>query len=189
MGIDLSRVRRILRATGAPESALAGLKWPFGRQRRLYALLRRRLAVLEGKNAVVDLLFRSQMPLAQHELYQVEQVAGANQDPEIRRLVLALGLTRRDIAAQLSPKFGPEVIESLDQTLTELIREGVVLCLTAKDVSARDDLYLAVFRGPRPHYDVSDLAKLLRQVGTPGAHLRQRSHRESTTDSSRSYDL
>lgn len=189
MGTDMSRARRVLRATGAPESSLAGLKWPFGRQRRLHTLLRRRLAVLEGKNAVVELLFSSQMPLAQHSICTLEQVSRTTGSPEVRRLVLSLGVTRRDLTAKLSPKFGTEVIQSLDQVLTELMREGVVLCLPAKDIAAREDLYLAVFRGPRPRYDVADLAKLLRQVGTPGAQLRQRSHRESTTDGSRSYDL
>jgi hypothetical protein len=79
--------------------------------------------------------------------------------------------------------------QALDQALSELIAEGVLLRVPGKTVMSREDVFLAVQRGRRPHYDVSELNRLVRQSGSYGRDLRSRARREASTTSERSYDL
>jgi hypothetical protein len=189
MGIDVGRARRALKAAGAGGSALCAAAWPFGRERRLRILARRRLATLEAKNRVVEFLFRTQKPLADFHLFNLERVESLLKDPEKRKLIIGMSVSQEVIEEELTSRSGAEVGQALDQALSELIAEGVLLRVPGKTVMSREDVFLAVQRGRRPHYDVSELNRLVRQSGSYGRDLRSRARREASTTSERSYDL
>ncbi len=189
MGIDVKRARRALKSAGARGASVLGTAWPLGRQGRLRNLLRRRLAVLEAKNAVIDFLYRSQGPLAELRLFTIERVQQCLKDPETRKRIIGVSPSREVIAEELISRSGAEVGRSLEQALSELVREGEVLQVPGKDVVSRDDVYLAVQRGRRPHYDTSELNRLVRQGLGYSAELRKRTRRDASTTGGRSYDL
>jgi len=186
MGIDIRRARSVLRRSGA---ATVSLYWPLGRQRRATALLHRRLAVLEAKNAIGELLFRCQRPLAELRLNAIAEVEMALQDPDRRKLVVGLGMSREVIETELGRLAGAEAGSAIEQALAELVREGVVLQVPGRAFMSGGDVYLAVYRGSRPQYDVSQLSRLVREGTSYGLHLRQRSRREASTTTGRSYRL
>lgn len=189
MAIDVRQARRALKAAGVRNSALCATAWPFGRERRLRILLRRRLAVVEAKNIVAELLFRTQRPLRDLRLFSLEQVERALNDPDRRKLVVGMSASREVIAEELTSLSGAEVGRALDQALSELLAEGVLLRVPGKMVMSREDVFLAVQRGARPHYDTSEINRLVRQGSSYAKDLRSRARREASTTTERSYDL
>jgi len=186
MGIDIRRARRALRSAGGRSTALY---WPFGRERRARILLRRRLAVLEAKNAVADFLYSTQEPLADLRLSTVADVERLLGDPEKRRLIVGRSVSREVIEEELNRRAGAELGRALDQALSELIADGFVLQVPGKELLMRDDVYLAVLSKHPPRYEVSELNRLVREGSGYAAHLRTRSRREETTTGRRSYRL
>lgn len=189
MGIDIRRVRHALRSAGVRGPSICGAAWPFGRDRRLRNLMRRRLAVLEAKNAVVDLLFRTQAPLRDLHLFTPEHIQRGLEDPDRRKIIIGLSPSRQVIEEEIVSRSGAEIGRSLDEGMSELVRDGVVLRVPGKDVLSTHDVYVAVQRGRRPHYDTAELNRLVREGLSYGSHLRTRARRETSTTSSRSYDL
>ena len=189
MGIDIRRVRRALRSAGVRDPSICGTAWPFGRDRRLRNLIRRRCAVLEAKNVVVDFLFRTQAPLGDLHLFTLEHIQRGLGDPDRRKTIIALSPSREVIEDEIVSRSGAEIGRSLDEALSELVRDGVVLQVPGKDVLSTHDVYVAVQRGPRPHYDTAELDRLVREGLSYGAQLRTRSRREASSTSGRSYDL
>jgi hypothetical protein len=189
MAIDVRRARRALAAAGARGPALFAAAWPFGRERRLRSLLRRRLAVLEAKNRVVDLLFRMQKPLGELRLFTLDTVERALGDPERRKLIVGMSVSREVIEEEITSRSGAEVGLALDRALSELLAEGVLMRVPGKMVMSREDVFLAVQRGARPHYDVSELSRLVHEGRGHGSELRSRARREASTTSGRSYQL
>jgi hypothetical protein len=186
MTTDIGRARRALKSAGARSAALY---WPFGRERRAHLLLRRRLAVIEAKNAVADLLFRRHKPLSDLHLSTVADVERALADPEKRKLVVGLSVSREVIEEELRRHSGTELGRALDQALSELIREALVLQVPGKALLMREDVFLAVMGRPQPRYDVSELNRLVREGTSYSARLRARVRGEDTTTVSRSYRL
>ncbi len=189
MGIDVKRARRALKAAGARGPALRATVWPFGRERRLRALLRQRLALLEAKNRVVDLLFRAQRPLADQQLFTLEHVERALKDPERRKLVIGVSASREVIEDEIGTRSDAEVGRPLTRALSELVAEGVLLRVPGKMVMSREDVYLAVQRGRRPQYDVGELSRLVRQGRSYRTELRAKERSDSATNTGRSYQL
>lgn len=189
MGIDIRRARRALRAAGAGGTSICGTAWPFGRERRVRNALRRRLAILEAKNAVVDFLFRTQTPLAELHLFALDHIQRGLEDPDARKTIIAVSPSREVIEEEIVSRSGAEIGRSLDDALSELVRDGVLLQVPGKDVLSTHDVYVAVQRGRRPHYDTAELSRLVREGLSYGAQLRTRARREASSTSSRSYDL
>jgi hypothetical protein len=189
MAINVKRARRALRNAGLQSSARLGLAWPLGRQKRVTTLLRERREVLEAKNHVVEFLFRTQRGLADLRLSRVEHAHTALQDPQKRRIIMTVGASQVMLAEELSARYGLETGRSLERALAELVSEGVVLQVPAKAALANHDIYLAVHSRRRPHYDVGELNRLLRDGRDYGAELRSRSRREETTGDARTYDM
>ena len=188
-GMDARRVRRALRAAGVGQSALCGLRWPFGRKKRMLSLVRKRLAVLEAKNEVVDFLFRTQRSLAGLGLVGLEQVRAALGEAEKRRLILTAGASRTMLEEELSARHGSEAGRALDQALAELAAEGVVLRVPGAMMLANHDVYLAVLERGRPQYDVSELSRLVWEGRQYAQELRRRVRREKATGRERTYRL
>ena len=188
MGINVKRARQALRSAGAPRAALCGMAWPFGRERRLRALIRRRLTVLEAKNAVVDFLFRTQKPLAEFRLFTLDRVETVLHDPEKRKLAISLSPSREVIEEELRSRYRVDASVVLEQALAELVAEGAVLQVPGKLVMSNDDVYLAVQKR-RPHYEVAELNRLVREGTDYAAQLRHRANRRDTTDRGRSYEV
>jgi len=189
MGMDMRRVRRALRSAGVRSPSICSAVWPFGRDRRLRNLMRRRLAVLEAKNAVVDYLFRLQAPLRDIHLFTLDHIRRGLGDPDTRKPIIALSPSRQVIEDEIVSRSGAEIGRALDEGLSELVRDSVVLQVPGRDVLSTHDVYVAVQRGPRPHYDTAELNRLVREGLSYGSHLRTRERRETSTTSSRSYDL
>lgn len=189
MGIDMKRVRRALRSAGVSSPSICSAMWPFGRDRRLRNLIRRRLAVLETKNAVVDFLFPSQAPLRDLHLLTLEQVKRGLEDPDTRKTIIGVSPSRDIIEEEITARSGAEIGGSLDAALSELARDGVVIRVPGKDLLLAHDAYIAVQQRRPPHYETAELQRLVREGLTYGSHLRARERRETSTTSSRSYDL
>jgi len=189
MAISVKQAKLALRAAGVPGMALWTLVWPFGRQRRALARVRRRLTVLEAKNSVVDLVFRAQRRLSEAHLHTREQVELALRDPEKRRVILAVGMSREVMEDELRSRYGTEVGRALDRALAELVAEGALVRVPGKVVMSDHDVYLASYRGKKPHYDASRLIEVLTESRGYGAELRSRARKESSTGNSRSYQL
>jgi len=183
MGIDIGRARRALGRAGGPSAALL---WPFGRERRAQLLLQRRLAVLDAKNAVADILFGAQKPLTELQLSTLVDVERALTDPEKRRLVVRLGVSREVIEDELKRRPGSELGRSLDQALSELIAEGYLLQVPGPVVLMRDPIYIAVLHKKQPHYEVAELNRLVREGST---FLKDRARRHDSTTAGRQYRL
>ena len=189
MGIDIRRVRRALRCAGVRGPSIGGTVWPFGRERRLQALIRRRLAVLEAKNAVVDFLFRTQAPLGDLQLFTLERLQRGLRNPDTRKTIIGLSPSRQIIEEDLGSRSGAEIGRPLDAALSELVRDGVVLQVPGRDSLSTHDVYVAILRDRRPHYDTAELTRLVRDGTGYGAQLRTRARRDASSTSSRSYDL
>jgi len=186
MAIDIWRARRALSSSGGRSASLV---WPFGRERRARLLLRRRLAVVEAKNAVAEFLFQTQKALADLRLSTVADVERALADPEKRRLVVGRSVSLRMLEEELSRRAGAELGRSLDQALSELIAGGFVLQVPGKALLIREEVYIAVLSKPQPRDDPSELSRLVRQGTTYGAELRERARRHDSTTVGRSYRL
>lgn len=188
MGINVKLARRALRTAGASRSAVCSAAWPFGRERRLRALMRSRLNILEIKNAVVDFLFRIQKPLADFRLYSLDRIEATLKDPEKRKIVISFSPSREVIEDELRSRYRADTGPALDQALAELMAEGAVLRVPGKLVLSKEDVYLAVQRR-RPHYEVGELNRLVREGTDYFSELRRRATRRDNTDRGRSYDL
>jgi len=189
MAVNVKQAKMALRAAGVPRMALWTLAWPFGRQRRALARVRKRLTVLEAKNSVVDLVFRAQRRLSESHLHTREQVELALRDPEKRRMIVAVGMSREVMEDELRSRYGTELGQALDLALAELVAEGALVRVPGKAVMSDYDVYLASYRGKKPHYDVSRLIEVLAESRGYGAELRARAKRESSTGNTRSYQL
>jgi len=189
MGIDVKRARRALKSAGARGAGLYFLVCPVGRDKRLWAMLRRRRAVLEAKSNVVDLLFRNQRAIAELSLGSLDEVRRALQEPEKRRLIMTVAASRALLEEELRSHYKSEVGRALDLALSELVAEGVLLQVPGKTVLANQDIYLAVHRKGQPRYDTAELDRLLREGRRYGDELRARARSERATDATRSYRL
>lgn len=189
MGIDVARACRALKSSGVRRPSVCSTAWPFGRDRRLRTLMRRRLAVLEAKNAVVEFLFRAQAPLRDLRLLTLDDVRRGLEDPGSRRTIIGLCPNRNAIEHEVVSRSGSEIGGALDLALSELVRSGVVLQVSVSDIPSSDDVYIAVQHGRPPHYDTAELNRLVREGLGYGAQLRRRARRDTSTTSSRSYDL
>ncbi len=185
MGMNAKRACRALKAAGVRRSSLCGLWWPIGRQKRLLDLVRERRAVLEAKNNIVEFLVKTQGALAELHLGRLEEVRVALMDAEKKRLILSVGASSSLLEKDLSGRHGSEVGRALEQALSELVAEGVILEAPAKEARASNDVYLVVHGRKGAHYDFSELNRLLRE----GEQLRSRSRREDSSGSSRSYRM
>jgi len=186
MSADLRRARRALRTSGARGTALW---WPFGQQRRAHLLLRQRLAVLEAKNAVAGMLFRRHRPDVQLPLSSAADVERALSDPDKRKALVGMSVSREVIEEELLRRPGADLGRSLDQALAELIREGTVLRVPGKALLMPEDAFVAATTKRQPHYDPSELNRLVREGSGYGSHLRARARRERQTTVERSYRL
>jgi hypothetical protein len=189
MALDVRRAKEALRASGMSSSSLSGLRWPFGREKRLLSLLRERRAVLEAKNHIVDYLFSAQRAVGPLALASVEGVQAALQDSEKRRVIVTVGANRAMLQEELSARYGSELGRALDQALMELEGEGVLLQVPGRMVSAHQNVFLAVFGRGRPQYEISELTRLLQQGQNQGARLRQRARKEDASGGSRTYRM
>jgi|GEM_PF-2418212 len=189
MAFNPKQAREALRASGASMSSLLALAWPFGRQARIRSLVRKRRAVLDTKNSVVDYLFRAQRPLAQFCISRKEQMQAALADPKRRPAIMAVAVNRDMLEEYLSTRGGSEGGRSLDQALAELDADGVILRMTADLGHVKQNLYFSVQNRRRPFYNLSGLDALLQQDRNLVAELRERLRRDSSTGSSRSYRL
>ncbi|NIO13116.1 MAG: hypothetical protein GTO31_04395 [Xanthomonadales bacterium] len=189
MAIDAKRARRALRAAGMRGSALWTLFWPLASQKRLLSLLRARSAVLEAKNNVLDLLLTTQRALSGLGLRRPEQLPGVLRDPEKKRLIMTAGASRVMLEEELSARHGSEVGRALDRALAELVAEGLILQVPAKEILASHDVYLVLHGRRRPHYDLGDLTQLLQEARHYGAELRSRARREQVTGQNRTYRM
>lgn len=187
MTMDAGRVRRALKAAGLRGPVLHTLFWPLAGRARLRTLLRERCAILEAKNNVLDFLLRTQRPLAELNLSRPQQIPAAARDPQKKRLILAAGASRLMLEDELSARHGSEVGRTLDQALSELASERIILRLPAKEILATHDIYLIVHRRSRPHCDAGELNKLLHEDRSYGAELRLRARRQQITGRSRTY--
>lgn len=188
MGIDVKKAQQALRSAGAPRSTICSAAWPFGRERRLRSLIRRRLNVLEVKNAVVDFLFRLQKPLADFRLFSRERIKAILADPEQRKIVISLSPSREVIEEELRTRYRVDSGLALDEAFTELQTEGVVLRVPGTLMLSKEDVFLAVPRR-RPYYEMGELNRLVREGTDYSSELRRRSMRRDTTDRGRSYEL
>jgi len=186
MELDLRRVRKAIEAAGG---SAASLYWPFNRDARARLLMRKRLAILDAKNAIIALLYRTQRPLADLRLFAREHVEQLLKQPEKRKMIVGLSLSRQVIEEELRRSGGGESEMVLDHALSELVEEGTVIELPGKAFTSKENVYIVVFRGESPHYDVAELRELIREDAQYGSRLRKRMRREQTTTGSRSYRL
>jgi len=179
-----------LKASGMRGCATWSLLFPIGRKARTCALLRKRRAVLEAKNAVLDSLFRFQKALEPLGLRTRDQAEAMVRDPERRRTLVAVGLNRSSLEDELS-RYGVELGSALDRALVELVQEQRVLRVATPGALPGSDLYLVVYDRGRGRYDLGLIDRLLQrgrgQVYGDVLRTRERSERDS--GGGRSYDL
>jgi len=186
--LNWREVRRVLGTSGLGRCSLAGLLWPFGWKRRARALLQKRRSVLEAKNQVVDYLFRAQRPLAPLGLSSPEKLHEALQDPEKRRLVVSVGISRAMMEEALLSRCGCEVGQPLDCALAELVAAGAIMKVSGLSRS-NHEVYVAALGKTRPHFDLSPLNQLLQEGRDLGSELKARLQRESQIDLTRTHRL
>jgi hypothetical protein len=180
--------RRVLSASGLSAGATLGLLWPFGRERRARALLRRRRAVLEAKNHVVDFLCRAQRALVPLCLTGAEALREALETPEQRGMIMAVGITRPMLEETLAARYGSEQGRALDQALVELLADGVLL--EAPGVGASGEPVYFVTQGQQGRrYDLSAFTRLLTEGRHYGAELRSRLRQREKTGRDRTHQL
>jgi hypothetical protein len=189
MAFDWRTAWRALRSGGVPASSVYRAIWPLGREKRLRSLLRERATILSAKNAVVDYLACFQRALSPLRLTRTDQIKAALSDPEKRRLILSVAVSRAMVEEALVTRYGVEAGRTLDQALAELTREQVIAEILPNGVFAGQQVYLALHGRGRPAYDVATLNELLRRERDLGAELRTRLQREETADRGRSYRL
>jgi len=180
---------RALEASGVKRASVRLLGLPLGREERLRRALLHRKTVLEAKNSASDHLFHTQAPLAQLDLRDLAGVEDAVKDPAKRRLLLTFGINREMLASELAEKYGAETGAALDEALSELLAEGILLRVPGHLAATSSDLYLAVHGRGRTHYDLSEFNRLLREGRDYRGELRTRQRREANTDRGRSYRL
>ncbi len=189
MALNAAQARQALRASGAPAVTTLTLVWPFATTSRIRALLRKRRAVLENKNQIVDYLARAQRPAAELRISRQEQLATALDQPDQRRVLLPVAVSREMIEDVLRTRAGAECGRALDQALAELIREGMLLRTSAQVGAAQQEVFYLVHLRGRPHYSLSEIEAVLQQDRGLGADLRARHRRDRGTDVSRTYRL
>lgn len=178
-----------LRATGLSGMKLLWLRFPIGRVRRLQTALRQRSTLLAAKNDVMDLIFRTQAPLAPLRIQSATDVEAAMQVPEKRRLLGACGLNREMVEAELRERYGSETTGALDAALQELVADGTILKVPGRLLLATSDIFLAIHPRRRPSYDVGLLNRLLHEGHEEEEALRLRHRRDTSTDTGRTYRL
>ncbi len=90
---------------------------------------------------------------------------------------------------ELASRYGAEGGWALDDALSELIAQGVILRVPAKSALSNHDLYLVARGRERARYDIGELNRLLQQGRRHGSQLRSRARREGTTGGGRTYDM
>lgn len=180
---------RALERSGVARGRVRWLSLPLNREARLRQALSRRRAVLEAKNSVVDLLTSSQVALARFKLREAADVQRALQDPQAKPILLAVGLDRDMLAAEVARKFGIETGTSLDEALAELIAEGQIARVATEVSGVRQELFFALHGRARRQYDLSEISRLLREGRDYRRELQTRNQREMSTGRGRSYDL
>ena len=194
-----------LRVSGVPIHRLLGLVFPVGRIRRIEAALRWRSSVLTAKNDTVDYLFRAQARLAKLHLSDLASVQAALKEPEKRRLILTFGISREMLESELAEKYQSDTTTALDEALSELTAEGVVLRVPAKWLvtqgeaarrplsrlpeSAASDVLLAIHARRHAGYDASEIGRLMREGRDYGREMESRREREADTERGRTYQL
>ncbi len=185
MPTDVKLAAAALKASGLSGCATLSLLFPFGRERRVQGLLRKRHSVIEAKNTILDALARVQKPLEPLCLHTLARAKEALADSDKRRLVLGLGLSRAVLEDE-ARKWGTELGPSFEQALGELVSAGRVLKLTGP---SGDDVYLIVARFARQRYDLAALSRLLHRGKDYGTLLRAREQHETDTDIARTYRM
>lgn len=187
---DVKLACEALKASGVKSCATWSLLLPIGRTSRLYAMLRKRRSVLEAKNGVLDCLFRFQKAIESLGLTGAPEVQKAMNDPEKRRLLIAVGMSRASLEDELT-RFGLEAGGSLDQALNELIAEKRIVRAPGASRVPGSEIHLVVHQRGRGRYDISMLSRLLQRDRTSkyGDMLRARQQDRGGTDESREYRL
>ena len=185
MTIDMKLVRAALKASGLSGRATWAVLLPFGRERRVLALLHQRHSVLEAKNSILDTLSRSQRPLEALGLHAVEDVTRALADPEQGPRTLVLGLSRGVLEDEAS-RWGTELGSNFTQALSELQTDARVLRACGP---AGEDLYLIAPRYMQQRYDLAPLNRMLQRGQEFGTTLRTRERNDSDNDPGRMYRM
>jgi len=180
---------RALEASGVKHGSVRLLGLPLGREKRLRRALLHRKTVLEAKNSVSDHLFHTQAPLAQLDIRNLAGAEEALKDPAKRRLLLTFGVNREMLDSELAQKYGAETGAALDEALSELLAEGILLRVPGQLAATSSDLYLAAHGHGRRHYDLSEFNRLLREGRDYRGELESRQRREASTNRGRSYRL
>jgi hypothetical protein len=148
-------------------------------------MLRRRYAVLEAKNSILDTVSRLQKPLEPLALRSLEHVTRALADPDKRRLLLSLGLSRGVLEDEAS-KWGTELGPAFAQALVELVAAGRLIKAPSP---SGDDIYVIVAPLARQRYDLSHLSRLLLRGKAFGSQLRLREQEGEETTVGRTYRM
>lgn len=187
---DVKLACEALKASGVKSCATWSLLLPFGRAGRLQAMLRKRRSVLEAKNGVLDCLFRFQKALEPMGLTDVPSVQRAMTDPEKRRLIIAVGMSRASLEDELG-RMGLEAAGYLDQALSELIAEKRIAKASGASGVPGSEIHLVIHQRGRGRYDISMLSRLLRRGAASkyGDLLRSRQRSRGSTDEGREYRL
>lgn len=188
MATDIATACAVLRASGVRSCSLLGLWFPFGRERRVQSVARRRHAVLEAKNFILDALARVQKPLAPLGLQTVGHAQQALTDPESRRLIVTLGLNRATLEEE-ADRYGVALGTSFTQALNELVRARRILRLSGVVDAPGGEIYLLVHLGGKARFDLSGLNRLLDRSKEYGTLLRARERAERERDRGREYRL
>jgi hypothetical protein len=187
---DVKLACEALKASGVKSCATWSLLLPFGRRGRLQAMLRKRRAVLEAKNGVLDCLFRFQKALEPMGLTDAPSVQRAMTDPEKRRLIIAVGLSRASLEDELG-RYGLEAAAYLDQALSELVAERRIVKASGASGVPGSEVHLVIHQRGRGRYDISLLSRLLQrgQTSKYGDMLRARQRTRTGSDEGREYRL
>jgi hypothetical protein len=188
MATDIVTACELLRASGVKSCAFLGLWFPLGRERRIQSVARRRHAVLEAKNLILDALARVQKPLAVLGLQTVKHAREALKSPEHRHLIVTLALNRATLEEE-AERYGIGIGASFTQALAELTRARRLLRLTGVIDAPGGELYLLVHLGARARYDLSGLNHLLKKDEEYGTLLRRREQADRERNAGREYRL
>lgn len=188
MTTDIVTACEVLKASGVRSCALLGLWFPFGRERRMQSVARRRHAVLEAKNLILDSLARVQKPLATLGLQTTKHVQEALRDPDTRHLIVTLGQNRATLEEE-ADRYGLGIGTSFTQAVNELVRARRILRLTGVVDAPGGEIYLLVHLGGRARYDLSGLNRLLGKGKEYGALLRAREKADRERNAGREYRL
>jgi len=188
MSTDIVTACEVLRASGVKRGTLLGLWLPLGREQRIQTAARRRHAVLEAKNLVLDTLARGQKPLAALGLRTPKEAREAMRSPEARHLIVTLGLNRAVLEDE-ADRYGAELGSSFTEALNELVRERRVIRLAGVVDAPGGEIYLLVHVDTKRRYDLAPLNRLLRKGEEYGAMLRSREKAQRDQDRGRTYRI